>query len=154
VLTLDQKQTPRLNVAQKGARFAYTVKLQLMHSPGAGGVEQSLQALIAIYLRRCVINDDGVEFDALGQICRYDDNTLFIFSRSTLHKLNFFDIAQCFVCSCTFRSGFAYNRDRMIGEKLFVYSLKSMKRSVRIRLRNGFNFWRTINWPSASISFS
>jgi hypothetical protein len=50
VLTLDQKQTPRLNVAQKVARFAYTVKLQVMHNPGAGGVEQSAQALIAILL--------------------------------------------------------------------------------------------------------
>lgn len=85
-----------------------------MHSPGAGGVEQSAQALIAIYLRRCVINDDGVEFDALGQIRRYDDNTLFIFGRSALHEFNFFDVAQCFVCGGTFRSRFAYNRDRII----------------------------------------
>ena len=67
---------------QKWARFTYTVKLQIMHSSGAGGVEYSAQALIAVYLLRCVINDDCIEFDAFGQIRRYDNNSLFIFNRA------------------------------------------------------------------------
>ena len=84
---------------QKWARFTYAVKLQIMHRSGAGGVENSAKALIAVYMLRCIINNDSVEFDAFRQIRRYDNNSLFIFKGADLQEFDVFDVGQGFICT-------------------------------------------------------